>query len=301
MTLGRSVVINGDLGSGKTTVSVLLAERLGLRRVSIGDFYRELAAQRGLSALQLNRHSELDDKIDAYIDQIQRDIVKSGEQLIVDSRLAWHFFTDALKVHLITEPTVAARRVLSRPTDVENYTSLEEARSQLASRNESERVRFLTKYGVDKTRLHNYDLVCDSTRATPEEVLATIIECLQKPPADTSEPICRLDPQRIFPTAGLGHPDSSHPQAPVVVGYVAPHFFVISGHERLRSAIRAGQVLVDATLAAEQPDDRVFGSTCDEYFREHATQAAIHAWEQELGLQLPALDGWAVTGSQVGR
>ena len=82
-----------------------------------------MAKQRGMTALQLNLHAELDDKIDFYVDRLQSDIAASGEQLIVDSRLAWFFFRDALKVHLITEPTVAAHRVVGRPTNaVETYT-----------------------------------------------------------------------------------------------------------------------------------------------------------------------------------
>ena len=72
MTRPRTVVLNGDLGSGKTTVSVLLAQRLGVRRVSIGDLYRRMAAEQGMTALQFNLHSELDDKVDHYIDQLQR-------------------------------------------------------------------------------------------------------------------------------------------------------------------------------------------------------------------------------------
>lgn len=115
MNRPRTVVFNGDLGSGKTTVSVLVAERLGLRRVSIGDLYRQMAAEHGMTALEFNLHAELDDKDDHYIDQLQHDIAASGEHLIVDSRLAWFFFTDALKVHLVTDPVVAARRVLGRP------------------------------------------------------------------------------------------------------------------------------------------------------------------------------------------
>src|SRR6266508_2251112 len=157
MTTRRSVVINGDLGSGKSTVSVLLARQLGIRRISIGDLYREMAQQRGMTALELNLHAELDDKIDHYVDQLQGDIAASGEQLIVDSRLAGYVFTGALKVHLITEPTVAAQRALARPANtVETHPSVEEARSRLATRSESARVRFITRYGADKTRLRNY-------------------------------------------------------------------------------------------------------------------------------------------------
>ena len=290
MNSGRSVVINGDLGSGKTTVSVLLAQRLGVRRISIGDIYREMAAQRGLSALQLNLHSELDDKIDAYIDQIQRDIVASGEQLVVDSRLAWHFFTDALKVHLITEPTVAARRVLGRPTEVENYATLEEARTDLASRSESERMRFLSKYGVDKTCLRNYDTICDSTRATPQEILDTIVESLAESDGSDSGPICYLDPQRIFPTAGVPSPGESDLDETLEVGFAAPHFFVVRGHRRLGAAIRSGQSLVRASLAGEASDEPISGLPFAEYLRTNVTADRIRAWDEAFGIELPELE-----------
>src|SRR5215472_13986438 len=129
MRARRSVVINGDLGAGKSTVSRLLAARLGVERVSVGDVYRAMAARRGLTALQLSFHAELDDQIDHYLDQLQSGIAASGEQVVVDSRLAWHYFTGALKVHLVIEPTVAAQRVLDRPADtVESYATVDEAR-----------------------------------------------------------------------------------------------------------------------------------------------------------------------------
>src|SRR5262249_41488182 len=148
MASRRSVVLNGDLGSGKTTVSTLLAERLGIRRVSVGDMYRAMAARQGLTALQLNLHAQLDDKVDYIVDQMQRDMAASGEQLIVDSRLAWHFFTDAVKVHLLTEPGVAATRALGRPANtVESYSSVAQASVALARRSASERQRFITRYG----------------------------------------------------------------------------------------------------------------------------------------------------------
>jgi CMP/dCMP kinase len=282
MTAGRSVVINGDLGSGKTTVSVLLAERLGVRRISIGDLYRELASRRGVTALQLNLHAELDDKIDHYVDQLQRDIAASGEQLVVDSRLAWHFFTGALKVHLLTEPTVAARRVLGRPTAVENYATVEEARSHLASRSESERVRFLTRYGADKTRLRNYDVVCDSTRASPPEIVERIAGRLETPPMSGAGPVCHIDPRRILPTSDVDRPESSQPLA---VGYAAPYLFAVRGHQHLSDAVRSGQALVPTTLAAEGAEE-ISGSRCDRYFRANATPARIRDWERVHGIEL---------------
>jgi cytidylate kinase len=281
MATGRSVVVNGDLGSGKSTVSRLLAERLGLRRISVGDLYREMARQRGLTALELNVHAELDDKIDHFVDRLQSDIAMSGETLVVDSRLAWFFFRDALKVHLITDPAVAAHRVLGRPANtVESYTSAAEAHARLSQRSESERLRFLERYGADKTRLRNYDLVCDSTRATPEEIVARIVDALAEaplaeaplaeaplaeaplvdsplvdsplvgaPPVAQDGPRLYIDPRRIHRSED--GPIREDPDGPVRLRYTRPEFFVVSGQSAVDDAAREGHTLVPALLAAE--------------------------------------------------
>jgi predicted cytidylate kinase len=239
MTGPRTVVLNGDLGSGKTTVSVALAERLGVRRVSIGDLYRQMAAEHGMTALQFNLHAELDDKIDHYIDQLQHDIAASGEPLVVDSRLAWHFFGGAYKVHLVTDPVVAARRVLGRTGGpVEQYTSLEDACTQLAARSESERQRFLARYGADKTRLQNYDLICDTTSATPADIVARIIEWPEAP-------TCLLDPHRVRQTS------STESDGEIEVLYQNPHFFAVRGGLRLDAAVQAGGTLIPVQLVEE--------------------------------------------------
>jgi predicted cytidylate kinase len=239
MTGPRTVVLNGDLGSGKTTVSVALAERLGMRRVSIGDLYRQMAAERGMTALQFNLHAELDDKIDHYIDQLQYDIAASGEPLVVDSRLAWYFFRDAYKVHLITDPVVAARRVLGRAGGpVEHYSSLEDACTQLAARSESERQRFLARYEADKTRLQNYDLICDTTSATPADIVARIIEWPEAP-------TCLLDPRRVRRTS------STDSDGEIEVVHQNPHFFAVRGELRLDAAVQAGETLIPVQLMDE--------------------------------------------------
>ncbi|MBV1849556.1 AAA family ATPase [Catellatospora tritici] len=279
MARKRTVVLNGDLGSGKSTVSIILAERLGIRRVSVGDLYRKLAADLGMNAMQINLHAQLDDKTDHYVDQLQRDIAASGEQLVVDSRLAWHFFADALKVHLLTEPTVAARRVLGRPADtVESYTSLDEARNHLAMRSEIERVRFLDRYNVDKTRLRNYDLVCDSTRATPEQIADLIMAALDEDRSDASGPACFLDPRRIYPTAlPPSARRSSEVDAPIEVAYSSPNFFAVHDHSGLSAAVAAGPPLVRVHLVHAEA-----GS-------ERPTPDGIAAWERAHGITMPPM------------
>lgn len=306
MTVRQSIVFNGDLGSGKSTVSIEIAKRLGMRRVSVGDLYRQMAQERQMTALQLNLHAELDQAVDGYVDQLQRDIAASGERLIMDSRLAWHFFTDALKVHMITEPTEAARRVLARPSGpAESYTSLEEARAKLRERSESERGRFLVRYGVDKARLRNYDLICDTTRATPEQVIQHVIDVYEgRLGADVlaeNPPLLLLDPARVYPTEDIvtlrglwdsefaGDVAGAGDEAlePLTIGYTGEYFFVVDGHRRLSAALQSGFPLVPARLVAEVDEPVVGGMRAIDYFAAQVRPSLIHDWEAAHGIQLP--------------
>jgi predicted cytidylate kinase len=284
---GSAIVVNGDLGSGKSTVSVEIARRLGVRRICVGDLYREMARQRNMTALQLNLHAELDDEVDGYVDRLQRDIAGSGQQLVVDSRLAWHFFTDAMKVHLMTDRAVAARRVLGRPaSSVESYSSSADAVERLRERSESERTRFLVRYGVDKTRLRNYTVVCDTTSATPEEVVDRVIRCYREPAAEV--PALFVDPRRIYPTGPVPDGAEGGGAAPLSLGYTGEHFFVVDGHRRLSNALRARESLVEARLVAEA-DEPVPGTgrSATGYFGSRVRPDAVHDWAAAHGTTLP--------------
>jgi CMP/dCMP kinase len=301
----RSIVVSGDLGSGKSTVTTELARRLDLRRVSVGDLYRQMAQSRGMSALQLNLHAELDDAVDGYVDQLQQEIAKSDEQLVVDGRLAWFFFTDAFKVHLITDPVVAANRVLSRPSDeVEAYSSLAEAIERLGNRSESERIRFLTRYGADKNRLRNYNLVCDTTSARSDEVVEKIIAAYQGTIGAAilldAQPLLLLDPKRIYPSrdirvpGDLPDPPQDEPpgdplagQQPLTVGYAGYSFYVVDGHRRLSAAIRRGASLIAARLLAEGEEQVADGLTARQYFESKVGPSVVRDWETAHGITLP--------------
>lgn len=301
----RSIVFNGDLGSGKTTVSVKVAEQLGIRRISVGDLYREIARRRGMTALQLNRHAELDDEVDGYVDRLQREMAASPEHLVVDSRLAWFFFTEALKVHMIADPTVAAQRVLARPSsEVEAYSSVAEAKQRLRERSESERARFLVRYGADKCRLRNYDLVCDSTRAAPEEIVELVVAAFQGRLAASvvrdHPPLLVIDPSRIYPTQDIqalrgGDSDlvasvgEAGPEgmAPLRLGHADGQFFVVDGHRHLSAALRNGFRFVPAQLLAEGDEPVVGGLSAQEYFRSEVGLGQIYDWRELHGTELP--------------
>jgi CMP/dCMP kinase len=304
MATNRSIVVSGDLGSGKSTVSSELAKRLGVRRISVGDMYREMAQSRGMSALQLNLHAELDDAVDGYVDRLQAEIAKTDEQLVVDGRLAWFFFTHAFKVHLVVDPAVAAQRILSRPSDeTEAYSSLSEATERIRNRSDSERARFLTRYGVDKNRLRNYDMICDTTRAPADEVASEVIAAFEgslgaEVLADTP-PFLLLDPNRVYPSQqiqglrgmwepGPGPARSPRPDnmPPITVGYAESCFFAVAGHRRLSAAITGGSELIAAVLLAERDEQVVGGLTAGQFFTSEVSLSVVYDWAAAHGIDL---------------
>lgn len=262
----QSITISGDLASGKSTVAVELASRLGLRRVSMGDVYRSLALSRGMSAIQLNRRSQRDAAVDEHIDNLQRGLANAGSPVILDSRLGWYFLTDAFKVHLKADPVVAAQRALERRgTAGESYASLAEARASLLERSENERMRFIQTYGVDKARLRNYDLVCDTTRATPSNVSEVIVDIYTRQRA-TADVVLVLDPTRVY----AAHVRSQIASTEVLqVAYAHPHFFAVSGEIELSNAVESGAQFVQAKLVGEEDEELWPGMTVRGYFESH--------------------------------
>ncbi len=158
------VTISGKPGSGKSTVAKALARRLGLDHLSAGDFMREMAAERGISVLELSRIAEHDDAIDREIDARSRRLGATREGFVIDSRLAWYFIPRAFKVFLDVRLEVAAQRIYRdrRGSEQENV-DLEATRRNTEARRVSESKRYARYYGLDYLDPGNYDLVVDTS------------------------------------------------------------------------------------------------------------------------------------------
>ncbi len=174
------ISLTGDLGSGKSHLSRLLSETLGCRIISTGFIQREIAAKYGMTTLELNdytkTHPEVDDEIDARVTELQY----AQESLIFDSRLAWHFAPASFKVYLTVDADEAAKRILHDQRASENYSTIEEARSQILARRKSEVERFKNYYHIDYSDLGNYDIVVDTTQKPPAEVCQIILDAFGK-------------------------------------------------------------------------------------------------------------------------
>lgn len=164
------ITLSGDIGSGKSSVAAELKNLIGYEIIGTGKIQRAIAERRGLTTLELNKVSETDRSVDDEIDNYVINLGKTSDNLIIDSRLAWHFIPDAFKVYLSVEPIVGAERVFNASRSDENNPSLAVTLENNLKRQEFEDQRFYKLYNVHFRHQGNYDLVIDTSYNSPEAI-----------------------------------------------------------------------------------------------------------------------------------
>lgn len=169
------IAINGSLGSGKSTVGKILAENLGYNYHSTGEWFRQLAKERGLSVVELNILAEKDPSIDDMIDTKLKEL-NNSDKLVIDSRMAVFFIDSAFKVRLTVSEEEGANRIWKddKRGNTEKFSSFEEALAAYQKRSASEKKRYSDLYGVDIEEGGDYDLRIDSTNMGVRSIVQTI-------------------------------------------------------------------------------------------------------------------------------
>lgn len=180
------VSIAGHVGSGKSATARIVAETLGWTHLSTGEMFREIAGRLGMTVLELNRHAETDDSIDEEIDGYLRGLAGVAKDVVIDSRMAWHFVPESLKVYLVVDPIEGAQRVLRADRDDEDYATLEEAAAANIARMAAEAERYHELYGVRRDDWRNYDIIIDTTDVAKEGVAARIVAAVRGPESERS-------------------------------------------------------------------------------------------------------------------
>ena len=166
------ISLAGDIASGKGTVSKILAEKLNYTIYRNGEYFRKLAGQMNMSVKDFNIYVESHPNIDLQIEQSAKEYAEENDNLLIDARLGWYAVPHSFKIYLKVDLNVAANRVMNDNTrgNVESYTSLEQAKKEIAERFKLENERYHKLYNVRKDDMNNYDLVIDTTSLTPDEV-----------------------------------------------------------------------------------------------------------------------------------
>lgn len=180
MVKKKIITISGAPGSGKSSTSDLVAQKLGFQRFSSGDFFRKIGLNLGISLGEVSKRAETDPLIDKMTDD---EIKKVGgmEGVVIDSRLAFHWVPESLKVYLDLPPEIAKERILNNLKEnmlrrqSEVSSTMEEIYEKIVSRLESEKKRYRELYGIDHTNKNNYDLIIDTDKNNLEQVVDIIV------------------------------------------------------------------------------------------------------------------------------
>lgn len=175
----KIITIAGKLGSGKSSTAKKLAEMLKLNHFSSGDFLRKVAEDRNISIKELMLAAESDPSIDHEIDELLKEKGKE-ENLIIDSRLAYHWIPESFKVYLDIDPDIAAERMFydletneSRQKS-EHSKNIEEMKQNMIERHNSDVRRYQSLYGINHTDHKNFDLVINT--GLVENDLDTVVQ-----------------------------------------------------------------------------------------------------------------------------
>jgi cytidylate kinase len=157
------ITVSGPPGSGKSTLSKMIAEHFDLELVSSGDVFRAMAKEKEVDLEKFGRMAEADPAIDKEIDRRQVELSNAKGDFLFEGRLSGWLIDADLKIMLKTDVGVRARRIAGR----ENI-SLQQAKHETMIRQESEAKRYREYYDINISDLTLYDLVIESSVWDPK-------------------------------------------------------------------------------------------------------------------------------------
>lgn len=179
------IILGGYPGSGKSTVRTILAEKLGYKTFSTGDFARKLAIEMGMTLEAFNEMvaetKSFDEKIDAELMRIEAE----EDNYVVDSHLAFHFIPSGFSVYLDISLQTSAERVFNdnksdlRIKSGDVMETLEEALLRTEKRIKNHEERYLRHYEVDPYIPSQFDMTIDAERETQDVIAEQIVEAYE--------------------------------------------------------------------------------------------------------------------------
>jgi cytidylate kinase len=168
------IAVSGMSGCGNTTVSKMVADRLGLQFINFT--FRSLAEEKGMSLKEVLNLAAKDDSWDREVDSRQVRLARESGGCVLGSRLAiWMLEEADLKVYLRAKAETRAARIVKREGG-----SLEEVAAFTAERDRQDNSRYKRIYNIDNFDYRMADVMIDTDTLPPDEITQIIIDAAQK-------------------------------------------------------------------------------------------------------------------------
>jgi cytidylate kinase len=173
---GPVITVSGPHGTGKSTYAKALAAALGLRYVSGGEFFRDLAKQKGVTLETFSKIAAEDPEIDRLIDERTKAEARTG-RVVIDAQLGAWMLKDLadVKVLIVASDDVRFKRIAER-----DGISVSEAKKQTLERERIQKQRYQKYYSLDVSDLSIYDLKIDAGLYQIEKAKSVVIDSVRK-------------------------------------------------------------------------------------------------------------------------
>ena len=180
------IAFSGDLGSGKSTIAKKIAEKLNIPRYYAGQFFREMAKERGLTVIELAELAKKDDSIDKATDAKARELAEKTDDFVIETRTAQYFLPNSIKIYFKVSPGEGARRIFQetqkndfRENEDDGMKTIEEVELSNKKRMSTDIDRYKKYYNIDISDMKNYDFILDTTSLTPDEVFEKTLDYIK--------------------------------------------------------------------------------------------------------------------------
>src|SRR5512136_1406461 len=112
------ISISGPPGSGKTTICMIVANRLDCNFVLVGQVFRQMASERQMDLATFGKLAEEDETIDRELDERMVEVAKASTNIVLEGRLTGLLLKanniPVLAVFVTASEQVRAERVAQR-------------------------------------------------------------------------------------------------------------------------------------------------------------------------------------------
>jgi cytidylate kinase len=200
----------------------------------------------------------------------------------MDSRLAWHFIPSAFKVFLAVDAVVGAERVFNASRHDENNASLEITLKNNLKRQSIEDQRFNQLYNIHFRKYSNYDLIIDTSYATPLAIAQKINDCFNAWLKHQHFSSLWITPKKLLPTLAI---DAADDIEEVSVFIYKEFIYIQQGHRQVIRAHMADIDLIPAKIITEEATDFITKDISAAKAAHKVTLALLKNWEESLGFK----------------